>query len=45
MIWGERGGERMGGEEDLRREEVDRAIRRQRDWKATGGDGIPSEAW
>ena len=43
--YGRKGGEEMEKEEELRREEIRRAIKKQKDGKALGGDEIPGEAW
>lgn len=40
VIWRERGRESVEGEEDLRRKEVGKVIRKKKDGKATGG-GFP----
>lgn len=42
---GEQGRERRGVEEDISREEIKSVLRRMRDGKAAGMDGIPGEAW
>ncbi|EZA48221.1 hypothetical protein X777_14227 [Ooceraea biroi] len=36
---------REDGEEEISREEIGRAIKKLKEGKATGGDGIPNEVW
>lgn len=45
VIWVEREGGKGKGEEEIRREKIGRAIRKQRNGTTTGRDGIPSEIW
>ena len=43
----ERGGKKEGEDEEgqLSKEEVKRVVRKLKDWKAGGGDGITNEVW
>lgn len=40
-----RGGRRVEGEAELDRAEINRAIRRLKEGKVMGVDGIPNEVW
>lgn len=40
------GGEKeIDGEEDIKKEEIERALKKIKDGKAIKGDGIPAEMW
>lgn len=45
MVQGERREIREDEEKDIRKEEMERAVKKMRDGKAVGGDGIPAEVW
>lgn len=44
-VWGIGRREGSDGEEELRKEEVIRAVKKMKDGKAIGGDGIAGEVW